>query len=478
MRVIAPSVRLPMGPVLAGAALRRTGRALLWCCRHPGVVVAAAALLGLLWTVGRWGLVPVAIITAGAAGLLCLAVYGWGCRWPASYARWVDRPARSWWRRTWVYRRQWQPAMVTSGLSITAGATELLAVLSRVRATPTVDVVRVRMLPGQTVEDWAKASARLAQTFGVLSVRARPVAGSVHAVELWCRTGDPLTAVVPLQPPIEAPAQLEAVPVGRTEDGTPLLMRVLYSHLLVVGETGSGKGSVIWSLLAGLAPGIAGGWVRVLAIDPKGGMELSGGADLFARFAYGAPVTGKPWQEDMAVLLEQAVSSMQARAARLRGTTRKLTPSTADPLIVVLIDELAALTAYVTDTGLRRRLLAALSLLLSQGRAVGVVVVAASQDGRKEVLTMRDLFPVRVALRTAEDEQADLILGRGARDRGALTDRISPATPGVGYVVLEGSPEPVRVRFSHVTDADIDRLAQRYRPPAPSLSAVPAQKAS
>jgi S-DNA-T family DNA segregation ATPase FtsK/SpoIIIE len=49
-------------------------------------------------------------------------------------------------------------------------------------------------------------------------------------------------------------------------------------------------------------------------------MELSAGEPLFARFAYATP-------NDMASLLEDAVSEMRARAGRLRGKVRPHTPS-------------------------------------------------------------------------------------------------------------------------------------------------------
>jgi DNA segregation ATPase FtsK/SpoIIIE, S-DNA-T family len=47
-----------------------------------------------------------------------------------------------------------------------------------------------------------------------------------------------------------------------------------------------------------------------------------------------------------------------------------------------------------------------------------------------------------------------MVLGDSARDRGALADLISPLPQhgaGVGYVRLEGSPDPVRVRAGWVT---------------------------
>ena len=151
---------------------------------------------------------------------------------------------------------------------------------------------------------------------------------------------------------------------------------------------------------------------------------------------------------------------MRDRQVRLRGITRLHQPSPAEPLIVILIDELAALS-YVNERDLRRRIDNALGLLLSQGRAVGITVIGAIQDPRKEVLPARDLFPVRIALRLAEADQVRLILGPGTRDRGARCDQIPHSLPGVGFVQVDGIAEPVQVRFAFVTDDHIRMLARR-----------------
>src|SRR5690606_29431995 len=106
--------------------------------------------------------------------------------------------------------------------------------------------------------------------------------------------------------------------------------------------------------------------------------------------------------------------------------------------------------------------------------AVGVLVVAALQDPRKEVLPARDLFPTRIALRMTDGDQVDLVLGDGARNRGARCDRIPESLPGVAYVALDGVAEPVRVRFSYLTDDDITELCEHYRPSA--SDAAPGQE--
>jgi DNA segregation ATPase FtsK/SpoIIIE, S-DNA-T family len=135
------------------------------------------------------------------------------------------------------------------------------------------------------------------------------------------------------------------------------------------------------------------------------------------------------------------------------------------PFIVILVDEVAFLTAYLSDRAIRDRIKAALATLTTQGRAVGYSVVAALQDPRKEVMNIRNLFPDRIAMRLDEPEQVDMVLGDGARDRGATADLTSndPATgAGVAYVRLETDPDPVRVRAAWITDADIRAMVAEY----------------
>src|SRR6266498_2478300 len=140
-------------------------------------------------------------------------------------------------------------------------------------------------------------------------------------------------------------------------------------------------------LIRAMLPAMAAGVVRVLACDPKL-MELAFGRALFDRHGrYAADPA------DIAALLEDAVADMQARAARFAGKQRDHIPTPEFPFVVVLVDEIAFLTAYQADRKLRERTLAALATLTTQGRAVGYCVVAALQDPRKEVMNIRNLFP-------------------------------------------------------------------------------------
>ena len=85
------------------------------------------------------------------------------------------------------------------------------------------------------------------------------------------------------------------------------------------------------------------------------------------------------------------------------------------------------------------------------------------QDPRKDIVTFRDLFPVRLALRMVETDQTDMVLGRGARNRGAACELIPRSLPGVGYQLLDGEQHPTRVRASWLTDSDIENLARTYK---------------
>ena len=89
-----------------------------------------------------------------------------------------------------------------------------------------------------------------------------------------------------------------------------------------------------------------------------------------------------------------------------------------DPLHVLVIDELAALTAYA-DPDVRREAGRLLSEMLTQGRALGVVVVACVQDPRKETVGMRGLFTQTVALRLRSAEETRMVLGDGMADARA-----------------------------------------------------------
>jgi DNA segregation ATPase FtsK/SpoIIIE, S-DNA-T family len=446
-----PVYRTPEFVIWIVQLARLVWRVLWFVIRHPGLDVTAGVLL-LVWAKTGWpGLVTVAGMAVTCLAALRLASPRW-------FTRLISAPVRDRWR-WWCYRRRWQAVMTISRLAPRYQGRVLLPVLGQVAASRFTDRVTVGMVSGQTPDDFADRAEGLAHGFRVRQCRVRTGRPGTIVLELVRR--DALAEPMPALP-IPAVPDLRALPVGRREDGAVLTLRLHGTHLLIAGATGAGKGSYVWGLIRAMLPAMTAGLARVLACDPKL-MELAFGRELFDRYGrYAADPA------DIATLLEDAVADMQARAAQFAGRQRDHVPSAEFPFVVVLVDEIAFLTAYQADRKLRERTLAALATLTTQGRAVGYCVVAALQDPRKEVLNIRNLFPDKIALRLDEPSQADLVLGDGARDRGALCDQISsdPRTgAGVGFIRLEADPDPVRVRAAFVSDDDIRAMTGTYSVP-------------
>jgi S-DNA-T family DNA segregation ATPase FtsK/SpoIIIE len=441
-----PVYQTPHAVIWTVQLVRLIWRLAWFVLRHP-LLDVLGALMAFTWLKLGWpGVAAVAavLVFVTSTGLAAL----WLLR-PDWFTRFVVDPLRDGWR-CWFYRRRWQAAMTLAGLAASYRGRVLVPVLAGVRAAGSVDLVTVRLVTGQAPEAFAERAANLAHAFGAQLCRVRDARPGVVLLEFV--RADTLADPIPALP-FDPVVNLGALPVGRCEDGAPWLLRLLGSHVLIAGATGSGKGSVIWSAVRAMLPAMLGGWVKVWALDPKR-MELSFGRDLFTRYADQAA--------DMVRLLEDAVTEMHDRAAKFAGATRTFIPSIEHPFLVMLIDELAFLTAYQPDRDLRKRAEAAIATLTSQGRSVGVCVVGALQDPRKDVISLRNLFPTRIALRLDESDQVDMVLGDGARDRGAIADEISPLPyigAGVGYVRLEGSPQVVRVRAAYVADEDIRVMA-------------------
>jgi DNA segregation ATPase FtsK/SpoIIIE, S-DNA-T family len=444
--------------------------------RTPGWIVAVVQLARLVWRLARF-LARHPLADMIAAGLLALWVYTgwpglaglasgvtvilacWRWRWPASFTRYVAAPAQSRWR-AWHYRRRWPAVMAIGRLAVTYQGRLLLPVLGKVTSTGYVDRVAVALVSGQSAADFATRADNLAHGFGAILCRIRSARPGAVVLELVRR--DALAAIIPALP-IPPLADLRALPVGRREDGLPWVIRLHGTHMLIGGATGAGKASLLWGLIRAMLSAIVAGLVRPLAADPKL-MELAYGRAIFDRYgSYAADPAA------IAAMLEAEVAAMQARAAQFAGKHRAHTPTAEHPFVVIFVDEVAFLTCYQPDRKLRDRTLAALATLTTQGRAVGYCVVAALQDPRKDVLPIRNLFPDRIAMRLDEPDQVDMVLGDGARDRGALADLISTdeATgAGVAYVRLADDPDPVRVRAAWVSDPDIRAMCQQYAAPS------------
>jgi DNA segregation ATPase FtsK/SpoIIIE, S-DNA-T family len=415
--------------------------------RHPVLDLVLAVEL-LTWSQAGW---PGPVILTGT---VTAVLVGWRLRWPGLFSRFIGSPVRGKWRRL-HYQRHWLAVLTIAHLVPVFRGQVLVPVLGKVRSTRYTDRVLVRLVSGQAPDDFAARAENLAHGFSALLCRVRSARPGFLILEFVRR--DALAAIIPALA-IPGQADLKALAIGRREDGSAWLVRLHGTHLLIAGATGAGKGSILWSLIRTMLGLLQAGLVKILAADPKV-MELAYGRAIFDTYGqYAADPAA------IVTMLEAAATDMRARAARLAGKQRDHTPTVEFPFVVIVVDEVAFLTAYQPDRQLRERVKAALATLTTQGRAVGYCVVAALQDPRKEVMSIRNLFPDRIAMRLDEPEQVDMVLGDGARDRGATSDLISPdpATgAGVAFVRLEADPDPVQVRAAWVSDEDIQAMARQ-----------------
>jgi S-DNA-T family DNA segregation ATPase FtsK/SpoIIIE len=346
----------------------------------------------------------------------------------------------------------WPELMIRLGLSVRGGSgvPEIPSVVAY--GWRELSLVMTVSLPlGMERRSLTLATPALAESLSALAVSVTAAPGGAECVVQYA---DPLAA--PFSAPWPQTTDLRAIPMGIESSGRLWSVR-LGPHTLVAGSSGSGKASMIWSLLIGLAPAIRSNLVQVHGIDLKGGMELTMGRKLLTSYATDPA--------EAVQLLEDVAAQMKRRAGELAGKSRQHVATIDSPHVLVVIDELAALTAYLSDRELQRRANVAIALLCSQGRAPGFTVFACLQDPRKETLPSRGLFTQTIGLRLRDALETSMVLGEGMREKGALCHHIPSTLPGVAYVVPEDGSDPIRVRAGHATDELIMQVADAFEAP-------------
>lgn len=393
-------------------------------------------------------------------GVVSLSLVVWRLRSPATFGRHVATPARQVRWLLWALF-SWPRVARACGLSTSEcvtrtdsqGRSKTRTVWTHPRllgVSMSGDCLRVsvRTRTGQTVDDLEHSVPAIRDAVGAHSARSTVVAPGTVRMEFVMR--QQLSTVETASQPTSAEAN--AVEIGRRENGSAWILRVAGLHSLIVGCSGAGKGSIFWGIAGGLAPAVRSGTVRLFAVDLKYGIEVAVDAALFTKVA--------TTEAEAARLLIKLEELLESRGRRMAGRARSHAPSTGEPLVVLLIDELAGLTAYMTDAAIKKRVAASLSRILTKGRAVGIVVAAFMQDPRKEILPTRGLFTQTVALRLRSRDEVAMVLGDGLAD-AAPAHRIDPNEPGTGYVIDEDG-STVRVRANYWPDSLIHSVANEY----------------
>ncbi len=253
--------------------------------------------------------------------------------------------------------------------------------------------------------------------------------------------------------------------LGKESSGAPMVADLTQMpHLLIAGETGSGKSVCINSLILSFVYRAQPRDVRLLLIDPKR-VELS--------VYNGIPhlvdkVVVDP--KDAARRLQRVVLHMEERyklfahvgARNLQSYNRKmaLEPPAEDPeapgihsgplpLLVVVIDELADLM-MTAQSDVEN----AIMRLAQMARAVGIHLIVATQRPSVDVLTgvIKANFPARISFRVASKVDSRTILDMNGAE--ALLGK------GDMLFVPPGSSRPIRIHGCNVTEVEIRRVVE------------------
>lgn len=251
--------------------------------------------------------------------------------------------------------------------------------------------------------------------------------------------------------------------LGKEIGGAPMVADLAQMpHLLIAGETGSGKSVCISSLILSMLYRAEPRDVRLLLIDPKR-VELSmynGIPHLADRVVSDPREAAKRLQRVVLHMEERYRLFAQVGARNLQSYNRRveLEPPVEDdltkgsyrghlPMLVVVIDELADLIltaqAEVENAVMR---------LAQMARAVGIHLIVATQRPSVDVLTgvIKANFPARISFRVASKVDSRTILDMNGAE--ALLGR------GDMLYVPPGSSKPIRIHGCNVTEVEIRRV--------------------
>lgn len=323
------------------------------------------------------------------------------------------------------------------------------------RLTPTGYEVRIRPTLGVDREMIAAKCSTFAQDWNATAVQIRTVPGDIRLLRFCVSISDALAE------PFEYEQMRTGFPiqrigsgvVARADDGNQFSINLW--HTLLVGRSGSGKSSALFALLSLVIDVQLFGDQRplVYACDPKmADLSTPQARELFDGHA------SEP--QEIADLIRDVYLLMMLR----RGHGEKYT----EQPIILVVDELVTVLSAGGNRQLASEIEEHLLEITRLGRSLSVTLIATSLVATKDVLgKLRDGLVNRICLGIANASEVDLVLGNGARSRGALADKIPVATAANGYVsagtayIADDHDELHRVRFPYVHTDELARWNQR-----------------
>lgn len=295
----------------------------------------------------------------------------------------------------------------------------------------------------------------LAAPSGQIRIEA-PIPGrSLVGIELPNRSPE----FVPLKTIMESDSMRESkhkltVSLGLDVSGKPLVTNIArMPHILIAGQTGSGKSYAINSFIASILFRSSPHEVKFIMVDPKR-VELTGYNGIPHLLA---PVITDP--EKVVSALKYLIGEMEQRykmfsqvGARNIDSYNEISGFQALPYIVLVIDELADIMLFspveVEDCVTR---------LAQMSRATGIHMVLATQRPSVDVLTglIKANIPARIALAVSSLVDSRVILDSPGAER--LLGR------GDMLFLPPDEAKPRRIQGAYISDSDTSRLIEFLR---------------
>ncbi|HYG84286.1 MAG TPA: DNA translocase FtsK 4TM domain-containing protein [Verrucomicrobiae bacterium] len=224
-------------------------------------------------------------------------------------------------------------------------------------------------------------------------------------------------------------------------------------HLLIAGQTGSGKSVMINTLLTSLLYRNSPADMKLILVDPKQ-VEMAPYEDIPHLLT---PIITDP--EKCISALKWAVNEMERRYSLLAGeklrdiksyNQRKREESM--PYIVVVIDELADLMMLAA-----RDVEALIVRLAQKARAVGIHLVLATQRPSVDVITglIKANVPARIAFTVASQVDSRTILDQIGAEKLLGQGDMLLLTPGMS--------KPKRIQGAWVMDEEVVKITDHLR---------------
>ena len=249
-----------------------------------------------------------------------------------------------------------------------------------------------------------------------------------------------------------------AIAIGKDISGTPIVGDLeRLPHLLIAGQTGSGKSVMINALLTSLLYRNSPSDLKLILVDPKQ-VEMNLYKDIPHLLA---PVIHEP--EKCISALKWAVAEMERRLKAFAEVGRRniaeynqLKKEEGMPYIVIVVDELADLMMMAA------RDVEALGVRIAQkARAAGIHLVIATQRPSVDVITglIKANVPGRIAFTTISQVDSRTIIDQAGAEK--LLGR------GDMLYSIPEYPKPKRMQGALITDGETNKICDFLRAQRP-----------